>query len=409
MNSGRHGRLLRPVTLRRRDLGGQRSVKLAVLCDAIYPYTQGGREALHFQRSTRLARRGHRVRIHTSHWWPEPESEIVRDGVVLHAITPPMSLYNGRGRRSRWRSARFGLSAFRLLWGPPFDVLDVDQFPFTHFFAARLVCTLRRRPMTATWHEVWDATTWRARTGWLAPVGIALQRLAARQADLLFANSALTAARLSNWLGVDPRRILILPPAGVESLPNREALPKTIDCIFIGRLLAHTHVDVLLRAVATLPGVTTTILGRGPELERLQSLATQLGIADRVSFESPGTHEAVLERLRAARLLTYPSTREGFGVAVLEANACGVPALIVKHPDNAAVEIVRQGENGLLSDLDVDRMAHQIRGFLADEATQARMSKASRVVASGYSWETYVARMLGSLQSLIRHDLEDAA
>jgi len=384
-------------------------MKLAVLCDAIYPYTQGGREALHFQRSTRLARRGHAVRIYTSHWWPEPEAEIVRDGVVLHAITPRMTLYTRRGRRSKWRAIGFGLGAFRLLWSPEFDVLDVDQFPFTHFFAARLTCALRRRPMTATWHDVWDAATWRRRAGWLAPLGAVLQRAAARQADLVFANSALTATRLTNWLGVDPRRVLILPPSGVESLPSREPLPKTIDCIFVGRLVPHTHVDLLLQALAALPEVTAVILGSGPERQRLQALAATLGLANRVRFESPGTHEAVLERLRAARLLTFPSTREGFGIAVLEANACGVPALIIKHPDNAALEMVRQGENGLVCELDAERMASAIRGFLADPATQARMSKAARSVASTYSWETYVTRMLGSLQSLIRHDLEGAA
>lgn len=384
-------------------------MRLAILSDAIYPYHQGGKETLHHQRSIRLARRGHAVRIHTMHWWPEPASEIVRDGVVLHAITPRVAMYTAGGRRSIWQTVLFGLSAVRMLWSAPFDVLDVDQFPFIHFFFARLTCTLRRRPMTATWHEVWDAAYWRSYIGWLGPVGVFLQRAAARQADLIFADSALTATRLTAWLGVDPRRILILPPSGVETILKRDALPKMIDCIFIGRLLPHKHVDVLLRALASLPSVTAVIVGKGPEGERLRALAGELGIAGRVAFESPSSHEAVLERLRAARLLTFPSTREGFGIAVLEANACGVPALVVKHPDNAALEMVHDGENGLVCDLDVARMAEAIRAYLANESTQARMSRAARSVASAYSWETYVTRMLGALQSMIRQDLEEAA
>ncbi len=384
-------------------------MRIAVLSDAIYPYHQGGKETLHFQRSTRLARRGHAVSIYTMHWWPERETEIVRDGVVLRAIAPRVPLYTSGGRRSIWQMIAFGLGTFRLLWSPPFDVLDVDQFPFIHFFPAKLVCTLRRRPMAATWHEVWDAAYWRRYIGWLGPVGVMLQRLAARQADIVFANSALTATRLTTWLGVDPRKILILPPSGVETIRNREPLPKTIDCIFIGRLLTHKHVDVLIRAVASLPGVNALIIGSGPELGRLRALATELGATDRVTFESPGTHEGVLDRLRAARLLTFPSTREGFGIAVLEANACGVPALVVKHPDNAAQEMVRQGENGLICDLDVAPMAAAIRGFLADQAVQDRMSRVARTVASAYSWETYVTRMVGALQSHVRQDLEQAA
>jgi len=49
----------------------------------------------------------------------------------------------------------------------------------------------------------------------------------------------------------------------VETIPFREALPKTVDCIFVGRLLPHKNVEVLLRAVATLPGVTLLVVGSG--------------------------------------------------------------------------------------------------------------------------------------------------
>ena len=384
-------------------------MRIAVLADAVYPYRQGGRETLHFQRATRLARRGHGVRLYTMHWWPQRDRELVRDGVVLQAIAPRLPIYTARGRRSIWQTLVFGVCAMRLLWSPPFDVLDVEQFPLVHFFAARLVCTLRRRPITATWHEVWDAAYWRSHVGWLAPVGLLLQRAAAQQADLVFANSALTATRLTSWLGVDPRRILILPPGGIETITNREPLPKTVDCIFIGRLLPHKHVDVLIRAVATLPGVKLLIVGSGPERDRLETLAAEMGVSDRVSIESPGSHEAVLERLRGARLLTFPSTREGFGIAVLEANACGVPALVVKNPDNAALEMVRNQDNGIVCELEAAAIAAAIEVFLKDPSLQAAMSKAAQRVASAYSWETYVSRMLGSLQSIVPAGLEEAA
>jgi len=343
------------------------------------------------------------------HWWPEPDGEIVRDGVVLDAIAPRVPMYTAGGRRSIWQMVLFGLCAIRLLWAPDFDVLDVDQFPFLHFFAARLVCSLRRRPMTATWYEVWDAAYWRTYIGWLGPIGVFLQKAAARQADLIFADSALTATRLTNWLGVDPRRVLILPPAGVETIPSREALPKTVDCIFVGRLLPHKNVEVLIRAVATLPAVTLLVVGSGPERGRLQALVEDLGLSDRVRFDAPSSHEAVIERLRASRLLTFPSTREGFGIAVLEANACGVPALVVKHPDNAALEMVKDGDNGIVCDLDAAAIAWAIDTFLRDPSLQARMGKAAHRVASAYSWETYVSRMIGSLQTIVPSNLEKAA
>jgi glycosyltransferase involved in cell wall biosynthesis len=386
-------------------------LKIGILLDAIYPYHQGGRETLHFERSTRLAQHGHSVRIFTAHWWPEPEPEIVRDGVVFRAVGPRVRMYTPGGRRSIWQTVVFSLSALQLLWSPDFDVLDVDQFPFGHFFLARLICTLRRKPMTATWHEVWDSAYWKRYIGWLGPVGVLLQRASARRADLIFANSTLTASRSVSWLGIDPTRVLVLPPAGIESIPSPSPSPvageawgggsqKIVDCIFIGRLLPHKHVDVLLHALAVLPGVTGLILGVGPERERLVMLATKLGLQDRVHFESPSTHEAAIERLQGARLLVSPSTREGFGITVFEANACGVPALVVQDHDNASTELIDDGVNGFITNLDPLEIADRIKTYLGDPAAQARMSRAAHAAASTYSWENYVTRMEAALASL---------
>src|SRR5207244_9587881 len=75
-------------------------VRIGVLSDAILPYHHGGKETLQHERAIRLARRGHRVRIHTMHWWPEPEPEIERDGIVLHAIAPTVRTHTAGRRRS---------------------------------------------------------------------------------------------------------------------------------------------------------------------------------------------------------------------------------------------------------------------------------------------------------------------
>ncbi len=384
-------------------------MRIAILSDAILPYHHGGKETLQHERSIRLARRGHAVRIHTMHWWPEREPEIVRDGVALHAIAPRVRMYTADGRRSIWQSVVMGVASLRLLWSEPFDVLDVDQFPFTPFFAASIVCRLRRRPMAATWYEVWDRAYWRRYMGWLGPIGFWMQRMAARQADLLFADSALTAGRLTSSLGVDPRRVIVLSP-GVRQEPAPDQPPaKEVDCIFIGRLLAHKNVNVLLRALAKLPDVTGLIVGKGPEKQRLMALAADLGLRDRVRFESVDAHEAAQQRLSASRLLVFPSTREGFGVAVLEANACGVPALVVRHEDNASLELVKDGENGFIVELDIDAIAARIRAYLADDLGQARMSRAARAKAAAFSWDSYADRMEAALVSLTSAATEKAA
>lgn len=374
-------------------------MRLSFLSDAVYPFHHGGKETLHYERSIRLARRGHAVRILTMHWWPKRRRSIARDGIVFQSVSPRTALYTRNGARSIWESVVFGLGSLRLLWSPDFDVLDLDQFPFTPFFAARLVCWLRGRPMTATWHEVWDRDDWHESMGRWGPLGFLLARYAAQSADLIYANSRLTARRLVELLDVDPQRVLVLSPGTTIPSPSPEG--QSIDCIFVGRLLAHKHVDVFLRAVALVPGVTGLIVGTGPEKDRLIALAAELRISDRVRFESPTTHDAVVDRLRSARLLVFPSTREGFGVAVLEANACGVPALVVQHPDNAALELVRDGVTGIICDLAPHPIAANIRAYLADPLLQSRMGKAARATAATYSWDAYVNKMEAALKSLL--------
>jgi L-malate glycosyltransferase len=379
-------------------------MRLSFLSDAVYPFHHGGKETLHYERSIRLARRGHAVRILTMHWWPRRQRSMARDGIVFQSVAPRTAVYTRNGGRSIWESVVFGLGSLRLLWSPDFDVLDVDQFPFTPFFAARLVCWLRGRPMTATWHEVWDRDDWQESVGRLGPLAFLLQRYAAQSADLIYANSRLTARRLVELLGIDPKRVLVLAPGTTIPSPSgggQGGGAKTTDCIFVGRLLAHKHVDVLLRALALAPGVTGLIVGTGPEKNRLIALAAELRISDRVRFESPTSHDTVLERVRSARLLVFPSTREGFGVAVLEANACGVPALVIQHPDNAALELVRDDVTGIICDLAPHPMAANIRAYLADPLLQSRMGKAALATAASYSWDAYVNKMEAALRSLV--------
>ncbi len=181
------------------------------------------------------------------------------------------------------------------------------------------------------------------------------------------------------------------------------------DCVFVGRLLPHKNVDVLIRAVAALPGVSCLILGRGPERERLERLAESLGVGARVRFESPPDQIELFARLKTARLFVLPSTREGFGIAVWEANACGLPALVVRHPDNAALELVAPGNNGLVCDPGPDQMAAAIRVYLADPQEQQRMRRLAITNAARYSWESHVSRLEQLYRDLCGEAAEEPA
>src|SRR5664279_4133987 len=127
--------------------------RIAIVSDAVYPYNKGGKETRIHELSTRLVRSGHDVTIYTMKWWSTPEKTRIEEGVTLQAISPLYPLYNGE-RRSIKEGILFGLACFGLLW-KKFDVLDVDHMPYFPLFSLKVVSLLRRKPMLATWHEVW--------------------------------------------------------------------------------------------------------------------------------------------------------------------------------------------------------------------------------------------------------------
>ena len=130
------------------------------------------------------------------------------------------------------------------------------------------------------------------------------------------------------------------------------------------------------------------MVGDGPERARAQERAEALGVQDRILFL--GKHASVDELLACADLFLLPSESESFGLAALEAMACGVP--VVASRAGGLPEVVPDGEAGYLVDIgDVDGMGAAAVELLADEALWQRASDSARAVAvERFSAETVI-------------------
>ena len=115
---------------------------------------------------------------------------------------------------------------------------------------------------------------------------------------------------------------------------------------FAGRINAQKALDVLLEALAQVDGPTLALAGDGPERERLEARATELGLDGRVRFLGARTRTEVLELFRAADASVLTSAWENFPHTVVEALAVGTPVLGTAV--GGVAEVVRDGENGLL-------------------------------------------------------------
>lgn len=116
--------------------------------------------------------------------------------------------------------------------------------------------------------------------------------------------------------------------------------------VFVGRLDAPKRLDLVLRAVQRLPIVHLDVLGDGPQRERLELLANDLRIGDRVSFCGRQPNDQVHSALRSGRYdaLVLVSAHEGVPVVLLEAMSAGVP--VIASDVGGVGELVRDGETG---------------------------------------------------------------
>ena len=96
------------------------------------------------------------------------------------------------------------------------------------------------------------------------------------------------------------------------------------------------------------------------------------------------TQEEVFARMKSSRVFVLPSTREGFGIAAIEANACGLPVITVSHPGNAASALIVEGENGHICQTVPESIAEKILEGLGNDDRDGLCESYART----YDWSS---------------------
>jgi glycosyltransferase involved in cell wall biosynthesis len=372
-------------------------LRVAIVSDAIYPYHRGGKELRYHEVIRRISDRID-VDVYTMRWWGEGEAQEL-DGARLHAISRLLPLYVNE-RRSLGQALRFGLACFRML-RYDFDVLEADHIPFFQVLVLRLVTAVKRKPLVVTWHEVWGLAYWRKYLGLLGWAAWLVEELAMRAPQHIIAASPQTAERLRKSVGAT-RSISVIPNGiDLDEVASAYPDPAGTDVAVVGRLISHKRVGMLLEAIAKLRAegllLTCRVIGNGPERLELRKAAERLGIEDLVEFRHDVAEQKdVYSLLKAARVCAFPTAREGFGIAVLEALACGVPVITTSSPDNLAQYLVARSARGVVCEPTVDALANSLRSMLGG---QAAAPVPQEEWLSEYSWDAAVAKIVQILEA----------
>jgi glycosyltransferase involved in cell wall biosynthesis len=284
----------------------------------------------------------------------------------------------------------FGLASLRLL-RCRFDVLEADHIPYFQVFVLRVVATLKRKPFIVTWHEVWSRSYWREYLGWAGSVAWLIEWLAMRLPDSIIAASPQTAERLRITLG--QRKSITAVPNGIDidAIRSACAADEVSDLVVAGRLIEHKCVDMLLEVVALLHArgmrVTCRIIGDGPERVALQERSRMLGIGHAVEFRTDVFEQKELyELVKAAKVFVSLSAREGFGIAVLEAIACGIPVVTTSAPDNLAQHLVSRYSRGVVCEPTLDAVAAAVQRLLVETHRPSGYDRNTDSWVADYDW-----------------------
>jgi glycosyltransferase involved in cell wall biosynthesis len=328
------------------------SVRICLVYDCLYPHTVGGAERWYRNLAERLAAAGHEVTYLTLRQW-EPGQEPDVPGVKVVTAGPHMELYVREGRRRIRPPLRFGIG---VLWhllrhGRRYDVVHSSAFPYFSLLAAALVRPLGGYTLVVDWLEVWSAEYWRSYLGRAGWIGIAVQRRCVRLRQRAFCLSELHAARLrEEGLRGDVTVLRGLLTGSLE--PEEPVAPEPL-VVFAGRLIPEKNAPSVVAAVALaaerIPSLRGVIFGDGPEREAVLAQIDSLEQPALVSAPGFVDSELVHDAIRRACCLLLPSRREGYGLVVVEASAVGTPSIVVRAPDNAAVELVEEGVNGVIA------------------------------------------------------------
>lgn len=210
-------------------------------------------------------------------------------------------------------------------------------------------------------------------------------RLLARKVDRYLAVSREIADELVEDLGwpaekvevlynaVDVERAAVQAPPGLRAqLGGSETRPLVLTP---ARLNAQKGHDTLLEAIAAVPNALFLLAGDGPERERLEARAAELGVAERVRFL--GRREDIPQLLAACDVFALPSVYEGSSLAVLEAMAAGIA--IVSSAIGGTEELIEDGRSGLLVPPgDAPALAAALRRLLGDPELRERLATRAR-------------------------------
>lgn len=364
-------------------------MKIAFIYDTAFPWVTGGAERRIYEIGTRLVSRGHDVHIFSLGYWMNSEQYsskkvIEYEGITYHSVGKPMDLYTKDNTRSIREALYFARCILFNAKLDDFDIVDCQGFPYFSCYTSKLK---NRKNLVITVHEVWN-NYWYEYLGKVGIFGKLIEKGIFHLTKNVICVSQLTFENMIENKYPDNATIIA---NGVNTNeitfinPHRDY----VDIVFAGRLIPEKNVELIINAISKVVRkhhqVKCKIIGNGPSEAHLKQLTSSMGLEDNIIFRDfCEDQDELYSMIKSSSCLVLPSKREGFGIIVIEANACGVPVITLDYPMNAAKDLINK-DNGWLVKDDSEELASLICKII-DEGISSSQRKHCRDNAKQYDW-----------------------
>lgn len=370
------------------------NIKIAIVYDAVYPYIKGGGEIRNYEIAKRLAKKGFQVHLYGMKFW-KGKDVILKENIYYHGICKPINLYTSTGRRSIWEAFYFGINCLKII-NEDFDVIDCCTFPYFSIFSCKIICLLKRKKLYSTCYEIWGKNYWKEYLGYIGYFAYLIEKISISMPDIFISISQHTTQKLKKDFNIKKKIYTIPPGIDLLNIQNIKPSSQKSDVIFAGRLLSNKNIDYLIKSIslikATKPNIICIIIGNGPEKDKLKQLTKKLNLQKNIFFYNFFEKRNELYAfLKSSKVFLLPSSREGFGLIAIEANACGLPILTIDAPNNGAKDLIIN-ENGLVSKFTIEEITSNLNKLLLKNNNYELRKNCINSIKD-YDWDSLINKL----------------
>ena len=214
--------------------------------------------------------------------------------------------------------------------------------------------------------------------------------LLTRNVTRLFVQSRTIQERLSMWPSL--RSEVLYPPAPQRDYRSDAHGPAFL---FVSRLNRLKRADLLIRALATSEGagIPIVVAGEGEERPALERLASERGVANRITFAGRLSDAQLIEQLARCRAVVFPPFQEDYGFVTVEAFASR-RAVITCRDSGGPAELVQDGVNGFVCDPTPESLARALRALSDDAVLAARLGDAAHATGARLTWRDTIVKLV---------------